>query len=176
MVKYIIIGFCIFSSILGNNYQIRSGVITYFGDHYLHQWQGISKDVSGKFFYDDINQSYNCSVAIPLNTFTSRNPSRDSNMLIYCKAIEFPVIEFESTKVQLTSKNIVSINGNVFFAGEKRLINTIAKLIEKKDGIITAEGEFEIHLSDFNIERPSLLFSKIKDKMKIKYSIEGEKL
>ena len=175
MIRLLLIGFCFISLVFGDEYHIRSGKVTYFGDHYLHQWQGVSETVTGQFIYDDINQNYNCVVSIPLTTFLSGNSNRDSNMLTYCRAIEFPNIEFESTEVLLASKNTIGINGHIRFAGKTKIINLIVELSDnEKEGLIRAEGEFKINLSDFNIDRPSLLFAKINDTIKVEYVIEGE--
>ena len=156
-----------------SNYKVEKSQITYLGDHYLHKWEGSTSDISGNVFYDDKKKQYNCSVTVPLNTFSSGNDSRDSNMLIYCKAFDFPNIIFESISIKV-NENSLEIEGTVEFAGKKKKINSIAQLNDLQDNQFSVEGEFGILLSDFDIERPSLLFVKMEDLVVIKYSIQGE--
>ena len=95
-------------------------------------------------------------------------------MLIYCKAFDFPDIIFESTSIK-ENDNSLDIEGIVEFAGKKKKINSIAQLNDLQDNQFSVEGEFEILLSDFEIERPSLLFVKMEDLVVIKYSVQGVK-
>ena len=68
---------------------------------------------------------------------------------------------------------MIDIEGIVEFAGKKKKINSIAQLNDLRDNQFSIEGEFGILLSDFDIERPSLLFVKMEDLVVIKYSIQG---
>ena len=157
-----------------SNYIVEKSQITYLGDHYLHKWEGSTSDITGNVFYDERTKQYNCSVSVPLSTFSSGNDSRDSNMLFYCKAFDFPNIIFESTSIK-ENDNSLDIEGIVEFAGKKKKINSIAQLNDLQDNQFSVEGEFEILLSNFDIERPSLLFVKMEDLVVIKYSIQGVK-
>ena len=94
-------------------------------------------------------------------------------MLFYCKAFDFPNIIFESTSIK-ENDNSLDIEGIVEFAGKKRKsIHCSIKYLQ--DNQFSVEGEFEILLSEFEIERPSLLFVKMEDLVVIKYSIQGVK-
>ena len=155
-----------------SNYKVEKSQITYLGDHYLHKWEGSTSDISGNVFYDDKKQQYNCSVTVPLSTFSSGNDSRDSNMLIYCKAFDFPNIIFESVSIKV-NENSLDIEGTVEFAGKRKELKTVAQLKTLEDDQFSIEGEFGIMLSEFDIERPSLLFVKMQDLILIKYSIQG---
>ena len=170
--KFIYLLIFLLSFLNASNYIVEKSQITYLGDHYLHKWEGSTIEISGNVFYDDNTKQYNCSVAVPLSTFSSGNDSRDSNMLIYCKAFDFPDIIFESTSIQV-NKNSLDIEGIIDFAGRKKEIKSVAQLNALQDNQFSVEGEFEILLSDFDIERPSLLFVKMEDLVVIKYSIQG---
>tara|TARA_B100001093_G_scaffold307464_1_gene293452 strand:- start:374 stop:901 length:528 start_codon:yes stop_codon:yes gene_type:complete len=161
-----------FSISFSADYRLENSKITYFGDHYLHKWEGSTSDVSGDVFYDENKKQYNCSVTVALSTFSSGNDSRDSNMLIYCKAFDFPNIIFESASIKV-NENSLDIEGIVEFAGKKKKIKSIAQLNNLQGNQFSVEGEFGILLSDFDIERPSLLFVKMEDLVVIKYSIQG---
>ena len=167
--------FSFFLSLLNaSSFRIEKSLITYFGVHYLHKWEGSTSDVKGVVSYDKNILQYECSISVPLNTFSSGNDNRDSNMLVYCRAFDFPNINFQSTSIKV-NESILEIEGKIEFAGEEKEIKTKAKLNSLDNNLFAIEGELDILLSEFKVERPSLLFVEIEDLVKIKYSIQGVK-
>ena len=157
-----------------SSFRVENSLITYFGVHYLHKWEGSTSDVKGVVSYDKNIDQYECSISVPLSTFSSGNDNRDSNMLVYCKAFDFPNINFQSTSIKV-NESTLEIEGKIEFAGEEREIKTNAKLNSLDNNLFAIEGELDILLSEFKVERPSLLFVEIEDLVKIKYSIQGVK-
>ena len=155
-----------------SSFRVENSLITYFGVHYLHKWEGSTSDVKGVVSYDKNVDQYECSISVPLSTFSSGNDNRDSNMLVYCKAFDFPNIKFQSTSIVVKEKTL-EIVGRIEFAGEEKEVKTDAKLISLDNNLFAIEGELDILLSEFEVERPSLLFVEIEDLVKIKYSIKG---
>ena len=167
--------FSFFLSLLNaSSFRIENSLITYFGVHYLHKWEGSTSDVNGVVSYNKASEQYECSISVPLSTFSSGNNNRDSNMLVYCKAFDFPNINFQSTSIKV-NESTLKIKGKIEFAGEEREIKTNAKLNSLDNNLFAIEGELDILLSEFKVERPSLLFVEIEDLVKIKYSIQGVK-
>ena len=167
--------FSFFLSLLNaSSFRVENSLITYFGVHYLHKWEGSTSDVKGVVSYDKNIDQYECSISVPLSTFSSGNDNRDSNMLVYCRAFEFPNINFQSTSIKV-NESTLEIEGKIEFAGEEKEIKTNAKLNSLDNNLFTIEGELNILLSEFKVERPSLLFVEIEDLVKIKYSIQGVK-
>ena len=155
-----------------SSFRVENSLITYFGVHYLHKWEGSTSDVKGVVSYDKNIDQYECSISVPLSTFSSGNDNRDSNMLVYCRALEFPNINFQSTSIKV-NESTLEIEGKIEFAGEEKEIKTNAKLNSLDNNLFAIEGELDILLSEFKVERPSLLFVEIEDLVKIKYSIKG---
>ena len=167
--------FSFFLSLLNaSSFRVENSLITYFGVHYLHKWEGSTSDVKGVVSYDKNIDQYECSISVPLSTFSSGNDNRDSNMLVYCKAFDFPNINFQSTSIKVKG-SALEIEGKIEFAGEEKEIKTNAKLHSLDNNLFAIEGELDILLSEFKVERPSLLFVEIEDLVKIKYSIQGVK-
>ena len=165
--------FSFFLSLLNaSSFRIEKSLITYFGVHYLHKWEGSTSDVKGVVNYDKNSGQYECSISVPLSTFSSGNDNRDSNMLVYCRALDFPNINFQSTSIKV-NESTLEIEGKIEFAGEEKEIKTNAKLNSLDNNLFAIEGELDILLSEFKVERPSLLFVEIEDLVKIKYSIQG---
>ena len=167
--------FSFFLSLLNaSSFRVENSLITYFGVHYLHKWEGSTSDVKGVVSYDKNIDQYECSISVPLSTFSSGNDNRDSNMLVYCKAFDFPNINFQSTSIKV-NESTLEIEGKIEFAGEEKKIKTNAKLHILDNNLFAIKGELDILLSEFKVERPSLLFVEIEDLVKIKYSIQGVK-
>ena len=167
--------FSFFLSLLNaSSFRVENSLITYFGVHYLHKWEGSTSDVKGVVSYDKNIDQYECFISVPLSTFSSGNDNRDSNMLVYCRAFDFPNINFQSTSIKV-NESTLEIEGKIEFAGEEKEIKTIAKLNSLDNNLFAIEGELDILLSEFKVERPSLLFVEIADLVKIKYSIQGVK-
>ena len=167
--------FSFFLSLLNaSSFRVEKSLITYFGVHYLHKWEGSTSDVKGVVSYDKNIDQYECSISVPLSTFSSGNDNRDSNMLVYCRAFDFPNINFQSTSIKV-NESTLEIEGKIEFAGEEKEIKTNAKLNSLDNNLFAIEGELDILLSEFKVERPSLLFVEIEDLVKIKYSIQGVK-
>ena len=165
--------FSFFLSLLNaSSFRVENSLITYFGVHYLHKWEGSTSDVKGVVSYDKNIDQYECSISVPLNTFSSGNDNRDSNMLVYCRAFDFPNINFQSTSIKI-NESTLEIEGKIEFAGEEKEVKTNAKLNSLDNNLFAVEGELDILLSEFKVERPSLLFVEIEDLVKIKYSIKG---
>tara|TARA_B100001248_G_scaffold211952_1_gene166251 strand:- start:111 stop:638 length:528 start_codon:yes stop_codon:yes gene_type:complete len=157
-----------------SSFRVENSLITYFGVHYLHKWEGSTSDVKGVVSYDKNVDQYECSISVPLSTFSSGNDNRDSNMLVYCRAFDFPNINFQSTSIKV-NESTLEIEGKIEFAGEEKEVKTNAKLNSLDNNLFAIEGELDILLSEFKVERPSLLFVEIEDLVKIKYSIQGVK-
>ena len=172
--RFIYLIIFLYCSINAKNYKIDSSLVTYFGNHVLHKWEGSTNDVQGVVLFNEVKNQYECNISIPLSTFSSGNDSRDSNMLIYCKAFDFPNISFQSTSIKV-KKSRLEIEGKIEFAGEEKEIKTNAKLNRLDNNLFAIDGELDILLSEFKVERPSLLFVEIEDLVKIKYSIQGLK-
>ena len=154
--------------IFAKRYTDFSGKVTYYGNHVLHKWSGESNTINGFFSFNEQNNEFTCDIEIPIISFDSKNSSRDSNMLIYTNAIDQPNIQFKSDDLQL-NKNKAKVNGTLYFGGKSKNITVELDVITGKD--ISFSGAFIIKLSDYEITRPSLLFKKIDDEMKITFSI-----
>ena len=170
--KNILIFIFVISSLLATQYEVTSNKIVYYGVHALHKWEGSTTKTTGTLSYDKKKKTYSCNITVPLNTFSSGNDNRDSNMLTYCNAITYPDIKFKSKIINVNNESI-DIEGIIEFAGKKRYLKTVAHVIELNENEFSIQGEFEILLSDFGIPQPSLLFIKMEDNILIKYSIKG---
>jgi polyisoprenoid-binding protein YceI len=156
--------------LFGQTFEVsKSSKITYYGSHFTSDWQGHSSGFSGRIVYDAVNQTANsCSLRVDLATFDSGNSNRDSNMLTYLDVFQYPDVMFVSNDISVEGIN-AAIKGKLTFHGKTKDINLTAD-ISFTDGF-NAEGSFIILLSDYEVERPALLFKKIADEMKLEFHI-----
>lgn len=156
--------------LFGQTFEVsNSSKITYYGSHFTSDWQGHSSSFRGRIIYDAVNQTTNsCSLRVDLATFDSGNSNRDSNMLTYLDVFQYPDVMFVSNEIFVEGIN-ASIKGKLTFHGITKDINLTAD-ISFNDGF-NAEGSFIILLSEYEVERPVLLFKKIADEMKLKFHI-----
>ena len=156
--------------LFGQTFEVsKASKITYYGSHYAHDWQGHSTGISGRIIYDADDQTANsCSLRVNLATFDSGNSNRDSNMLTYLNVFQYPDVMFVSNEISMEGMNAF-IKGQLTFHGITKDLNLKAD-ISFTDGF-NAEGSFTILLSDYEVERPVLLFKKIGDEMKLNFHI-----
>ena len=143
--------------------------IKYFGSHAMHNWSGTSTQAKTSVSYDGSKENGSVIVKVRLDSFDSKLYSRDSNMLYYTDAIEFPEVVFKSTQAKVVNDSIY-IEGNLTFHGITKKVKTSAFI--KLDEYPSVNGTFDINLSDFEVQRPSLMFIKIKDRIRIDYSFK----
>ena len=156
--------------LIGQTFEVsKASKITYYGSHYAHDWQGHSTGISGRIIYDADGQTANsCSLRVNLATFDSGNSNRDSNMLTYLNAFQYPDVMFVSNEISAEGI-IASIKGQLRFHGITKDVNLTADI--SLTDRFNAEGSFTILLSDYEVERPALLFKKIANEMKLKFHI-----
>ena len=148
------------------NIDTTKSSISYSGNHFLHKWSAENNNLSGLIKIDNEN-ILNIGVVAKVADFKSGNSSLDSNSYRVLEALKFPNIIFKS--VSVTSINGLSnIKGLIEFHGIEKNIDVNVKLttIENKTQM---NGEFTLNLSDFSIDRPSLLLRKIDNEIKIEF-------
>ena len=150
------------------NIDTTKSSISYSGNHFLHKWSAENNNLSGLIKIDNEN-ILNIGVVAKVADFKSGNSSLDSNSYRVLEALKFPNIIFKS--VSVTSINGLSnIKGLIEFHGIEKNIDVNVKLatIENTTQI---NGEFTISLSDFSVDRPSLLLRKIDNQITIVFEL-----
>ena len=154
----------LFTSILSAGWAIDTtySYIKYTGNHPLHSWTGISKDINFKLNCD--NDDCTIIISTPLEKFDSGNDSRDSNMLYYTNSLAHPVVSFKSDSFRFDDQfdKSISLKGLLNFHGIKKEI-PLKITLSKENNAFWGICNFNFELSVFNVDRPSLLMLKISD-------------
>ena len=138
--------------------------ISYSGTHFLHNWDATNGNITGLIELND-NQISKIGVIAKVKDFKSGNSSLDSNSYRVLNALRIPNIVFRS-KETVDSLDVVNVSGTISFHGIEKDLNVLLDKSTENNNI-SLTGKFIINLSDFNIERPSLLLQKINNEIDI---------
>jgi polyisoprenoid-binding protein YceI len=139
--------------------------ITYQLTHPLHEIESTSKDANCFIDADPAKKEIKkVSVQVDVTSFNSGNSNRDSHAMEVIDALSYPDSRFISSSV-VQNGDSVKVYGKLTFHGITRDIGIAAKT-NWSNGKLTVTGNFDISLTAFNVERPSLLMIPVKDILK----------
>ncbi len=144
--------------------------------HKLHKFDALSKKVEGKV---KILPTGAAQIAIraPVESFDSSNSNRDAHMKEVTEAARYPHVEFkglcDSCALPATFPATVdkTIKAEISFHGVKKNLDVPVKLTYESASRVRAVAHLALSLDEFKIERPSLLFAKVDDELKLDVDI-----
>ena len=142
--------------------------INYTGKHFLHKWSAENKNISGLIQIENESIS-NIGIVAKVTDFKSGNSSLDSNSLRVLEALQFPNVIFRSTVVNQEDGQII-FEGVMNFHGIEKDF-TISAEVTHLNEVTQLSGKFIVSLSDFLVERPSLLTRKINDEINLEFEL-----
>ena len=142
--------------------------IKYSGNHYLHNWNAQNNKISGLLNIED-TAIKNIGVVAKSKDFNSGNSSLDSNAMRVVEALKYPNVIFRSSVIEHNNDRVY-LEGVLEFHGIKQNLKIEGKIENTKD-LIKIHASFMIKLSDFEIERPSLLLQKVKNEIVIEINL-----
>jgi len=138
--------------------------------HKLHSWEGVSKELKvATKWNEQKNEIEQISIVVNVATFNSGLSSRDSHMMEVLDGLTYPRIIFSSSSIQYTPDGIL-VKGKLQFHGVERMVETKVKL-EKVNRKLVFSGSMPVLLEDYKVERPSLLFVKVDNKIQIDFQV-----
>lgn len=146
----------------------KESSVTYQMTHPLHEIEATSKDIGCWVDYNpakkEISHVY---VQIDVTSFNSGNSNRDSHAMEVIDAISYPKVKFSSTSISPNGDKL-KITGKLTFHGITKEI-TFDVLPKWDNNKLTVTGNFIISLTEFKIERPSLLMIPVKDELRFSF-------
>ena len=106
----------------------------------------------------------NVLVKVSVTSFNSGNSNRDSHAMEVIDAISYPNASFLSSSVEQNGDSI-KVYGKLTFHGVTKDIVLNGKMTWNGNQL-EVDGTFNIRLTEFKIERPSLLFIPVDDTLK----------
>ncbi|MER0438013.1 YceI family protein [Emticicia sp. W12TSBA100-4] len=144
--------------------------VIYAMKHPMHDWEGVSKDVNAVIVYNKATKSVDqVVVSLKVESFDSGNSNRDSHALEVLEGLKFSKVTFVSTKIK-PNGNALSIDGNLTFHGVTKPI-TITVNRNDVANKIAFDGKFDVLLSDYKVDRPSLFGVKTEDFINLKFNL-----
>ena len=143
--------------------------MTYRLTHPLHEIEATSHDVDYHLDFDAAQKEVRAvSAAVDVTTFNSGNSNRDSHAMEVIDAIDYPEASFTSSSVMQAGDSL-KIAGTMTFHGVTRDIVMMARPRWASDTLEVC-GEFELSLTSFKIERPSLLMIPVEDALRFTFN------
>jgi polyisoprenoid-binding protein YceI len=161
---------CIISSKAQQNFKTYSSDqanMTYHLVHPLHKIEATSNNVQYKVEMDPASHAIkNVSGTVDVTTYSSGNSNRDSHAMEVIDALDYPDASFTSTSVTPKGGNGDSlwVTGKMTFHGVTKDV-TIPVGTKWAQNRLDVSGSFDVTLTEFNIERPSLLMIPVEDKL-----------
>lgn len=100
---------------------------------------------------------------VDVTTFDSGNSNRDSHAMEVVDAITYPYVDFTSTAIVQKGDSLFA-TGKLTFHGVTKDI-TMAGTATWQPNRLDVHGAFNIGLTEFKIDRPSLLMIPVEDKL-----------
>ncbi len=141
--------------------------IVYSMSHPAHDWTGESHRVSGTLTVSGSTVTGG-RVQAPVQSFTSGNRNRDSHMAETTESYLYPNVTFEARTVTMlpaaerTADRNATVQGVLTFHDVARPV-TVPVLVSVANGAARVTGAFDVTLTEFGMDRPSLLGIKTRD-------------
>lgn len=162
-----------FAQDLNGTWAIENGKAEYKVSFPLKNVEGQSSRVKGKGQCTETTCEF--LVATPVASFDSGDGNRDAHMREVTKAALHPMVAVKISFANPKAANQVKAKLDVTFAGKNKSYQDVPITLVQKDGGIKTQGTWTIQLSDFNVERPSLLGFSISDEVAISYDLSWKK-
>lgn len=145
--------------------------VTYAMHHPMHDWEGVSHDVNAAMVIDETTkQVQQVAVALRVSSFDSKNQNRDSHMVEVLDGIKYPNVTFSSQDVKSNADGSLTATGKLTFHNVTKPV-TIQATHHDVNGQWQLDGAFNVKLTDYGIERPTLLAVPTDDQFKLAFSL-----
>ena len=178
-----------FGFVFGNEYHVnksQKNEVKFISDAPIEDFEGVTDQVDGYLYFEDDDLTKNCQLyfEVDLNSLDTGIGLRNRHMRDnYLHTDKYPITHYKgkiikAAKVNDSEYNVTS-EGKIFIHGIEKPLAVEAKMTKIENGY-NIQCRFNVALSDFNIEIPSLMFYKIDENMDLRMNFfvelfEGEK-
>jgi polyisoprenoid-binding protein YceI len=136
--------------------------ITYFIVHPLHHVEATSKSIESTATIDaSAHTVTGVEMTVDVTTFDSGNSNRDSHAMEVVDALTYPEAKFVGERFESKGDSLM-VSGNLTFHGVTRAV-TLRTLPTWSTGSLEVSGTLDVSLTEFSVERPSLLLIPVED-------------
>lgn len=143
--------------------------LTYVLVHPMHTVKGVNKDFDCIVDLSADTVTSVIRVSADVLKFDSGNSNRDSHAMEAVQSRKYPKVVFASDSIKPDGDGY-AVSGKLTFHGVTRPVSfhVTPKVTSERIGI---SGAFDVKLSDFKVERPSLMFVPTKDKLTLRFDL-----
>jgi polyisoprenoid-binding protein YceI len=149
----------------------KKNMVKFISDAPIEDIEGITDRIDGYLYWEGSDYTNNSEIylEVDLNSLDTGIGLRNRHMREnYLETDRFPITHFKGKVINGAASNdsTVSIEaeGVIFIHGVEKPINVKGSLIKKGNGF-RIKTNFEVKLSDFQVEIPSIMFYKIDEIM-----------
>jgi len=176
MIKYIIISLFLLAHLFAGEFVVDAdadNLVKFTSFALWEEFEGVTNNIDGYLYWegDDMTKASELYFEVDLNSVETGNGKRDRDMQNnYLHTNRFPFTHFTGQVISVYDStddiSKVEIEGIMFIHGveQKRIINGI---IFKSENGLKIVSNFEVNLTDFNIEIPSIMILKINEVIKL---------
>lgn len=149
----------------------EGSTISYRLVHKFHAVEGVARAVEGKAIVAP-DGGVRLAVRARVDAFDSGNSNRDAHMLEVTEAARFPFVTVKAVAEGLRVDAFpgaaeLPLRGAIDLHGVSRELVATAKLAFTSPERAEAEATFPVSLTAHDVERPSLLFVRVEDRIEI---------
>jgi polyisoprenoid-binding protein YceI len=140
--------------------------------HKLHEFEGTSHKAEGRARVLDGGRAQ-VMLRVPVESFDSSNVNRDAHMKETVEAARYPDVELKAigdglnAPATFPSKLAKTFKVQLTFHGVQQLFEVPVTIEWVSANELRAQATFRLSLESYKIDRPSLMFVKVDDDMKI---------
>jgi polyisoprenoid-binding protein YceI len=144
--------------------------------HPLHKVNGKSKAISGKAVITPAGRAQ-VAISVAADSFDSGNANRDAHVKEVIEAAKHPRVEIKAVADGITvpasfpSTVEKPFKVQVSFHGVQQVIDLPVKVTFESATRVRAQAALQLSLEGFKVERPSLMFKKVDDALKIEADV-----
>lgn len=143
--------------------------LTYVLVHPMHTVIGVNKDFECNVDLSEDTVTSVIRVSADVLKFDSGNSNRDSHAMEAVHSRKHPKVTFVSESIKPEGDGY-GVSGNLTFHGQTRPV-TFHVTPKSTADRIEISGSFDVKLSDYGVERPSLMFVPAKDKLTLRFRL-----
>jgi polyisoprenoid-binding protein YceI len=147
------------------------GRVTYSASYAWGRWQGSNPSLAGTVTWNPGSGEMGGKVCVDLTRFDSGNPLRDADGRGVFEVNRYPQSCLIPTKLTVQGENAVLV-GSLDLHGVQREIRASGTLT--KDGATYAfRGGFSTRFSEWNLNRPTLIFVTVDDPVQVSVEVQA---
>lgn len=175
-IKFLIFALLISVSIFGSEYQVnksKDNLVKFISDAPIEDFEGITDNIDGYMFLPDISNPSESELyfEVDLNTVDTGIGLRNRHMredYLHTDKYRYATYSGKFSEIKKNDDNSfdVSVSGEIFIHGVTQPLDVKGKMT-KIDSGFKISTQFEVKLTDHDIEVPSFMFLKIDEVMQL---------